>query len=123
MHCVVSQKSFMIDITRLSRPALSSFKDETCFGSGQPWLIMVNSELLSRVNRYHAPEYAMTGQLSAKSDIYSFGVVLLELLTGRKPVDHKMPRGQQSLVTWVSAQHKFRPVAERPVVRENWFGD
>lgn len=50
---------------------------------------------------YHAPEYAMTGQLTAKSDIYSFGVVLLELLTGRKPVDHKMPRGQQSLVTWV----------------------
>ena len=51
---------------------------------------------------YHAPEYAMTGQLTQKSDVYSFGVVLLELLTGRKPVDHTMPRGQQSLVTWVS---------------------
>ncbi|KAL0884537.1 hypothetical protein Bca101_008518 [Brassica carinata] len=49
---------------------------------------------------YHAPEYAMTGQLTQKSDVYSFGVVLLELLTGRKPVDHTMPRGQQSLVTW-----------------------
>ncbi|XP_052184934.1 pto-interacting protein 1-like isoform X2 [Diospyros lotus] len=49
---------------------------------------------------YHAPEYAMTGQLNAKSDVYSFGVVLLELLTGRKPVDHTLPRGQQSLVTW-----------------------
>ncbi|KAJ6820582.1 PTI1-like tyrosine-protein kinase 3 [Iris pallida] len=48
---------------------------------------------------YHAPEYAMTGQLTQKSDVYSFGVVLLELLTGRKPVDHTMPRGQQSLVT------------------------
>ncbi|EMS48133.1 Pto-interacting protein 1 [Triticum urartu] len=51
---------------------------------------------------YHAPEYAMTGQLSAKSDVYSFGVVLLELLTGRKPVDHTLPRGQQSLVTWAT---------------------
>ncbi|CAM8975185.1 hypothetical protein QQ045_030909 [Rhodiola kirilowii] len=51
---------------------------------------------------YHAPEYAMTGQLSQKSDVYSFGVVLLELLTGRKPVDHNMPRGQQSLVTWAT---------------------
>ncbi|CAA7030551.1 unnamed protein product [Microthlaspi erraticum] len=51
---------------------------------------------------YHAPEYAMTGQLTAKSDVYSFGVVLLELLTGRKPVDHTLPRGQQSLVTWAT---------------------
>ncbi|KAJ4956818.1 hypothetical protein NE237_013601 [Protea cynaroides] len=51
---------------------------------------------------YHAPEYAMTGQLSLKSDVYSFGVVLLELLTGRKPVDHTLPRGQQSLVTWAT---------------------
>ncbi|KAG0470604.1 hypothetical protein HPP92_017304 [Vanilla planifolia] len=51
---------------------------------------------------YHAPEYAMTGQLSPKSDVYSFGVVLLELLTGRKPVDHTLPRGQQSLVTWAA---------------------
>ncbi|XP_028111078.1 PTI1-like tyrosine-protein kinase 3 [Camellia sinensis] len=51
---------------------------------------------------YHAPEYAMTGQLTQKSDVYSFGVVLLELITGRKPVDHTMPRGQQSLVTWAT---------------------
>ncbi|CAL9081782.1 unnamed protein product [Musa textilis] len=51
---------------------------------------------------YHAPEYAMTGELTQKSDVYSFGVVLLELLTGRKPVDHSMPRGQQSLVTWAT---------------------
>ncbi|XP_047307872.1 pto-interacting protein 1-like [Impatiens glandulifera] len=51
---------------------------------------------------YHAPEYAMTGQMNAKSDVYSFGVVLLELLTGRKPVDHTLPRGQQSLVTWAT---------------------
>ncbi|KAK1362711.1 hypothetical protein POM88_047185 [Heracleum sosnowskyi] len=51
---------------------------------------------------YHAPKYAMTGQITHKSDVYSFGVVLLELLTGRKPVDHTMPKGQQSLVTWAT---------------------
>lgn len=54
------------------------------------------------VFRYVAPEYAMTGHLLVKSDVYSYGVVLLELLTGRKPVDMSQPSGQENLVTWVS---------------------
>ena len=50
--------------------------------------------------RYVAPEYAMTGHLLVKSDVYSYGVVLLELLSGRKPVDMSQPPGQENLVTW-----------------------
>ncbi|XP_051225651.1 uncharacterized protein [Lolium perenne] len=49
---------------------------------------------------YLAPEYAMTGHLLVKSDVYSYGVVLLELLTGRKPVDMSRPPGQENLVAW-----------------------
>ncbi|XP_020214706.1 probable serine/threonine-protein kinase PBL5 [Cajanus cajan] len=49
---------------------------------------------------YCAPDYAMTGQLTFKSDIYSFGVVLLELITGRKAIDHTKPPKEQNLVAW-----------------------
>ncbi|XP_069142966.1 receptor-like serine/threonine-protein kinase ALE2 isoform X8 [Solanum lycopersicum] len=49
---------------------------------------------------YVAPEYAMTGHLLVKSDVYSYGVVLLELLTGKKPVDMSQPPGQENLVAW-----------------------
>ncbi|KAL5557715.1 hypothetical protein UlMin_033926 [Ulmus minor] len=49
---------------------------------------------------YCAPEYAMSGKLTLKSDIYSFGVVLLELITGRKAIDPSKRPGEQNLVSW-----------------------
>ena len=51
--------------------------------------------------RYLAPEYASSGKLTDRSDVFSFGVVLLELITGRKPVDTSQPLGEESLVEWV----------------------
>lgn len=56
--------------------------------------------LVDSICRYVAPEYAMTGHLLVKSDVYSYGVVLLELLSGRKPVDMSRSPGQENLVTW-----------------------
>lgn len=54
-----------------------------------------------------APEYASSGKLTEKSDVFSFGVVLLELITGRKPVDASQPLGDESLVEWVRYCHTY----------------
>ncbi|XP_062207112.1 probable serine/threonine-protein kinase PBL23 isoform X2 [Phragmites australis] len=51
---------------------------------------------------YCAPEYAMTGKLTKMSDIYSFGVVLLELVTGRRAIDTARPSEEQVLVQWAA---------------------
>ena len=51
-----------------------------------------------------APEYAMRGQLSVKVDVYSFGVLILEIVSGRKNSDTNFPHEMQSLLEWVRLQ-------------------
>ncbi|GMP27537.1 hypothetical protein CsSME_00003481 [Camellia sinensis var. sinensis] len=50
---------------------------------------------------YLDPEYYSTQHLSAKSDVFSFGVVLLEIISGREPLNIHRPRNEWSLVEWV----------------------
>lgn len=52
---------------------------------------------------YLAPEYATLGQLSEKIDVYSFGVLLFEIISGRKNIDTKLPENTVYLLDWVSS--------------------
>lgn len=61
--------------------------------------------------RYVAPEYAGTGMLNETSDVYSFGILIMEIISGRVPVDYNRPPGEVSdhilpmlvydLVNWI----------------------
>ncbi|BBG94801.1 Protein kinase protein with adenine nucleotide alpha hydrolases-like domain [Prunus dulcis] len=70
---------------------------------------------------YIAPEYFMHGMVSDKIDVYAFGVVLLELLSGRKPVDAGAPKGQESLVKW--ARHLLDSMDLKALLDPNLNGD
>lgn len=50
---------------------------------------------------YAAPEYVETGHLTVQSDIWSFGVVLYEILTGRRALERNRPTPEQKLLDWV----------------------
>ncbi|CAJ2632571.1 serine/threonine-protein kinase PCRK1-like isoform X4 [Trifolium pratense] len=50
---------------------------------------------------YAAPEYLQTGRLTSKNDVWSYGVFLYELITGRRPLDRNLPKGEQKLLEWI----------------------
>ncbi|KAI4351847.1 hypothetical protein L6164_006156 [Bauhinia variegata] len=63
------------------------------------------SHLTTRVKGtlgYLAPEYAMWGKVSESCDVYSFGILLLEIISARKPIE-KLPGGvKRDIVQWVT---------------------
>ncbi|KAI3450388.1 hypothetical protein Pfo_007053 [Paulownia fortunei] len=72
---------------------------------------------------YAAPEYVHTGRLTAKSDVWSFGVVLYELITGRRVLERNLPRGEQKLLEWVrpyvSDPKKFHLILDQRLEGQN----
>lgn len=57
--------------------------------------------LLAGTPGYFAPECSYTGKATTESDIFSFGVVLLEVATGRRVLERKYPLAERNLVDWV----------------------
>ncbi|KAG9444048.1 hypothetical protein H6P81_015388 [Aristolochia fimbriata] len=74
---------------------------------------------------YVAPEYASTGMLNERSDVYSFGILIMEIISGRNPVDYSRPPGEVNLVEWLKTMVSNRnpegvldpKIAEKPSSR------
>ncbi|KMS99720.1 hypothetical protein BVRB_1g020880 [Beta vulgaris subsp. vulgaris] len=104
LHCVAKPpviyrdlKSANILLDNEYNPRLSDF------GLAKLGPVGDNTHVSTRVMGtygYCAPEYALSGKLTLKSDIFSFGVVLLEIVTGRKAFDISKRHGEQSLAAW-----------------------
>ncbi|CAA7052041.1 unnamed protein product [Microthlaspi erraticum] len=73
---------------------------------------------------YAAPEYIQTGHLTAKSDVWSYGIFLYELITGRRPFDRNRPRNEQNILEWIrphlSDIKKFKMIID-PRLEGNYY--
>ncbi|KAF3628970.1 Protein NSP-INTERACTING KINASE 2 [Capsicum annuum] len=82
---------------------------------------------LSSVHRHIAPEYLSTGQSSDKTDIFGFGILLLELITGQRALEFGKPPNQKgAMLDWISTtnhldmipRHKLRFLTPKILVRK-----
>ncbi|XP_061372185.1 protein kinase STUNTED-like isoform X2 [Gastrolobium bilobum] len=92
-------KSSNILLSEDFEPQLSDFGLATWASTSSPYIVCTD---VAGTFGYLAPEYFMYGKVNDKIDVYAFGVVLLELLSGRKPISSDYPKGQESLVMWAS---------------------
>ena len=70
---------------------------------------------------YFDPSYFTTGRLTKGSDTYAFGVILLEVLSGRPAVEHRLDEDQLCMSTW--AQEKIRNGKAGQIVNPYLKGD
>ncbi|XP_076908881.1 putative serine/threonine-protein kinase At1g01540 [Bidens hawaiensis] len=90
-------KSSNILLNRQWHPKVSDFGLAKLLGSEKSY---VTTRVMGTFG-YVAPEYASTGMLNERSDVYSFGILIMEIISGRNPVDYSRPPEEVNLVDWL----------------------
>jgi protein kinase-like protein/TIR domain-containing protein len=96
MHGDVKPENILLSEDR-SRAFLSDFGMSKLFAIQERFTTQVPGEPAAGTTAYLSPEQISKGEQTALSDIYSFAMVVYELLTGRLPIDRDLPTFRQML--------------------------
>lgn len=94
VHRDVKSSNILLD--KKWHAKVSDFGLAKLLGSGKSY---VTTRVMGTFG-YVSPEYASTGMLNEGSDVYSFGILLMELVTGRSPIDYSRAPAEMNLVDW-----------------------
>ncbi|XP_042379701.1 probable serine/threonine-protein kinase At1g01540 [Zingiber officinale] len=101
-------KSSNILLDKQWNPKVSDFGLAKLLGSERSY---VTTRVMGTFG-YVAPEYASTGMLNERSDVYSFGILIMEIISGRNPVDYNRAPGEVNLVEWIKTMVTNRKTEE-----------
>ncbi|KAE8726271.1 putative leucine-rich repeat receptor-like serine/threonine-protein kinase [Hibiscus syriacus] len=121
VHCDLKPSNILLDedmtalVTDFGIARLVRGVDETTSANDSISYSSADGLLCGSVG-YIAPEYGMGKRASTQGDVYSFGVLLLEIVSGRRPTDDE---AGSSLHEWVKSHypHKLEPIVTQALAR------
>ncbi|KAI9184951.1 hypothetical protein LWI28_002816 [Acer negundo] len=112
VHCDIKPSNVLLDQNMVGH--VSDFGITKLLGEEDS---MTQTQTLATIG-YMAPEYGRKGRVSRKGDVYSYGIMLMETFTRKKPTDETFI-GEMSLRHWVgdSLNHSIVDVADNDLLQ------